>query len=279
LAVTSTNAEQLQFRQIAGWNFPVGQSVTVEPGNVTELTNTYTLAVSWAAPAAITYGTSLGTNQLDAGTVAPQGNYTYTPSAGVVLNAGTNTLSVVFTPSDTVDYGTASSATNVSLVVMPAPLTVTAFGAAWVIGQAFPVFTGAITGLTNDDNITATYSCDASTNSPPGTYAIVPTLVDPNDRQTNYIVTLVNGALTISPAPVTNVTPPMIQSTTQSGGSFTFTWSAAANQNYQIQTTTDLTQTNWTVITSGNTGANTTMTISETIDANGQQFYRVVLMP
>jgi hypothetical protein len=131
----------------------------------------------------------------------------------------------------------------------------------------------------NDDNITATYACGATTNSPPGTYAIVPSLVDPDDRQINYIVTLLNGTLTISPAPVTNVTPPVIQSTTQSAGSFSFTWSAAANQNYEIQTTGDLTQATWSVLTTGNTGANTTMTISEPIDINSGQFYRIVLLP
>jgi hypothetical protein len=279
LAVTSTNAVQLQFNPISGWNLPASQSLAVSAGSITSITNSYTLAISWAAPGVITYGTSLGANQLDAVTVAPQGNYIYTPLAGDVLNAGTHTLSVVFTPTDTLDYGTANASTNVSLVVVPAPLTATAFDATWVIGQPFPVFTGAINGLTNNDNITATYVCNATTNSPPGTYAIMPSLVDPDDRQTNYIVNSVNGTLTISPATVTTVAPPVIQSTMQSGGSFSFTWSAATNQNYQIQATTDLTQGIWTTLTTGNTGANTTMTISETIDANGQQFYRVVLVP
>ena len=34
--------------------------------------------------------------------------------------------------------------------------------------------------------------------SPPGNYPIVPTLIDPNNRQTNYVVTLVNGTLTVT---------------------------------------------------------------------------------
>ena len=50
------------------------------------------------------------------------GSFAYTPASGTVLNAGTHALSVVFTPTDTVDY---SSATNtVSLVVSPSPVTV-----------------------------------------------------------------------------------------------------------------------------------------------------------
>ena len=42
------------------------------------------------------------------------------------------------------------------------------------VGQPNPVFTGAINGVNNGDNITATYSCSASANSPVGTYPIVP---------------------------------------------------------------------------------------------------------
>ena len=78
-------------------------------------------------------------------------------------------------------------------------------------GQANPTFIGAITGITNGDDITASYSSVASTNSPAGTYAIVPSLVDPNNRQTNYTVSIVEGALTIGQATAsilwTNPTP------------------------------------------------------------------------
>jgi len=54
--------------------------------------------------------------------------------------------------------------------------------------------------LTNGDNITATNNCSATSSSPAGTYSIVPSLVDPNDRQTNYNVTLINGTLTVTQA-------------------------------------------------------------------------------
>ena len=109
------------------------------------------------------------------------GSFAYNPTNGAVLNTGTNTLSVIFTPTDTVDYSSVTD--SVSLVVSPAPLTVTAANASRAYGQANPVFTGTITGLTNGDNITATYSCSATTNSPVGTYPIVPSLVDPDNRR------------------------------------------------------------------------------------------------
>jgi hypothetical protein len=153
--------------------------------------------LSWSTPSAVIYGAALGSNQLDATANVP-GSFDYNPSAGTVLDAGTNSLSVIFTPADTVDY---SSATNsVSLVVSPAPLTVTASNASRVYGQANPAFTGTITGLQNGDNITATYSCSATSNSPVGTYAITPTLADPDNRLTNYMVSLSNGTLTVTMA-------------------------------------------------------------------------------
>ena len=61
--------------------------------------------VAWPTPAPIVYGTPLGPMQLDATAVdannaAVPGTFAYTPPAGTVLNAGTQTLSVVFTPTD-----------------------------------------------------------------------------------------------------------------------------------------------------------------------------------
>ena len=80
-------------------------------------------SLTWPKPAAITYGTPLSSAQLDA-TANVSGSFAYTPAIGTVLNTGTNTLTVVFTPTYAVDN---RSVTNtVSLVVTPAPLTVTA---------------------------------------------------------------------------------------------------------------------------------------------------------
>ncbi|MGD0812813.1 MAG: protease pro-enzyme activation domain-containing protein [Verrucomicrobiota bacterium] len=154
-------------------------------------------SLSWAAPAAVSYGTALSSTQLDATANVP-GSFAYSPSAGAVLNAGTNTLSVDFTPTNTAGYSNATD--KVSLVVTRVPLTVTASNASQVYGQPSPVLTGTIIGLQNGDNITATYDSSATTNSAVGTYAITPKLVDPDNRQTNYIVTLSNGTLTVTMA-------------------------------------------------------------------------------
>jgi hypothetical protein len=50
-------------------------------------------------------------------------------------------------------------------------------------------------------------------------------------------------------------------------------------QLYQVQATTDLDQPDWTDLGSAFTATNSTMTTSETIETNAQQFYRIVLLP
>jgi hypothetical protein len=62
-------------------------------------------AINWPSPAAISYGTPLTAAQLDA-TSPVAGSFAYTPLAGTVLNYGSHTLYVTFTPTDTADYTT-----------------------------------------------------------------------------------------------------------------------------------------------------------------------------
>ena len=92
---------------------------------------------------------------------------------------------------------------NGSLTVSPAPLTVTADNATRAFGAPNPTFTGTIVGIKNGDNITATYSTPATTNSPTGTYPIIPALVDPTGKLSNYTVTINNGTLTVTSAILT----------------------------------------------------------------------------
>ena len=86
-------------------------SVT-EPLTISVITPT----ITWSQPAAITYGTALSSTQLDATeTPSTAGTWSYTPSAGAVLGAGSQTLSVTFTPSDTTDYSSASASTTITI--------------------------------------------------------------------------------------------------------------------------------------------------------------------
>jgi formylglycine-generating enzyme required for sulfatase activity len=71
-------------------------------------------SLTWAKPAAITYGTALSVKQLNAKASVP-GLFDYIPAAGVKLPAGTQTLNVTFTPTDSAKY--APTQKSVALVV------------------------------------------------------------------------------------------------------------------------------------------------------------------
>ena len=108
---------------------PVGTDVvtakysgSATSGTVKQVVNKATPTITWAIPAPITYPTALSGAQLDA-TASVAGTLTYSPPSGAVLPAGTQTLSVVFTPSTTTNY--ASTSATVALVVNPRPAIVT----------------------------------------------------------------------------------------------------------------------------------------------------------
>jgi sugar lactone lactonase YvrE len=64
--------------------------------------------ITWTTPAAIPYGTALGGSQLDA-TANIAGKFVYSPAPGKVLTPGSQSLSVTFTPTDHIDYGSAKA--------------------------------------------------------------------------------------------------------------------------------------------------------------------------
>ena len=77
----------------------------------------------WATPADIVFGTPLSGSQLAASTTVP-GTFSYSPVAGTVPGVGSQTLTVNFTPSDTVNYAPAIKSVTVN--VLPANFTITA---------------------------------------------------------------------------------------------------------------------------------------------------------
>lgn len=83
---------------------------------------TTTPTITWNTPADIVYGIRLSGAQLNAvGSVA--GTLTYSPAAGTLLEGGASqTLSVTFTPADTINYDTASA--TVSITVLKATPTI-----------------------------------------------------------------------------------------------------------------------------------------------------------
>ena len=65
-----------------------------------------TPAITWPAPDPIAYGAPLSATQLNAAATAP-GYFAYTPAAGEILEPGVHELSVIFTPTDTLNYTSA----------------------------------------------------------------------------------------------------------------------------------------------------------------------------
>jgi 6-phosphogluconolactonase (cycloisomerase 2 family) len=127
---------------------------------------------------------------------------TYSTTATAASPVGTYPITpALVDPTNKLGNYTITS-TNGTLTVTPAPLSVVAANATRFYGDPNPVFTGTITGIKNADNITATYSSVADPTSAPGTYPIVPALVDPTGKLSNYTVTSTNGVLTVSPAPL-----------------------------------------------------------------------------
>lgn len=170
-----------------GWTLNIRTATTPQTPNVT-----------WPNPAAITYGTPLSTTQLNATADVP-GTFAYTPPVGRVLAAGNGqTLSVTFTPADAAAYETVTSTASIN--VLPAPLSITADDKARRVGAPNPPLTASYSGFVNGDtpanlDTPVSLSTMATPQSPIGTYEIVAS----GATASNYVITHINGALTVSP--------------------------------------------------------------------------------
>ena len=154
--------------------------------------------ITWATPTAITYGTGLSLTQLSA-TANVAGAFEYTPIVGTVLNAGTQTLTAKFTPTDAVNYKGATG--TVQLVVNKAPLTITAEDKTRAYNVSNPVFTAKYAGFVNGDTYqTLTTSVGLTTtatkSSAVGSYPITAS----GAVAANYSISYVAGSLTVTQA-------------------------------------------------------------------------------
>lgn len=73
-----------------------------------------TPTVTWSNPANIIYGAALSGGQLNA-VSSVSGTFSYTPASGTVLGVGNQTLSMVFTPTDTVNYNTVNRSVTLTV--------------------------------------------------------------------------------------------------------------------------------------------------------------------
>ncbi|MEQ1587517.1 MAG: MBG domain-containing protein, partial [Cyclobacteriaceae bacterium] len=160
--------------------------------------NKATPVITWNTPASITYGTALNATQLNANAGIP-GTYNYLPVSGTILNAGSNSLNVEFTPTDASNYNQAIGSVNLN--VQTKELTVTADNKTRVYNSADPVFTITYSGFVNGDgvgqlDVLPTASSTAIALSPVGSYPITPA----GGSDNNYFFTYVDGSLIIDKA-------------------------------------------------------------------------------
>jgi hypothetical protein len=196
---------------------------------LSQVVNKVTPTITWAPPAAISYGTALSATQLDALSSVP-GTFTYTPASGAVLTAGLQTLSVMFTPTDATDYNTTSA--TVSLTVnkttpaitwaTPAsisygtPLSVTQLDASSTVAGSFAYTPASGTVLTvGAQTLSVTLTPTDTTDYNPATATVTLTV--------NRAVLSLTWA---SPAPIaygTALSATQLDATSSVGGTFAYT--------------------------------------------------------
>jgi alpha-tubulin suppressor-like RCC1 family protein len=107
--------------------------------------------ITWPAPVAIAYGVALSTLQLNA-TASVPGTFVFNPAGGAILGVGVSQpLGVTFTPTDSANYSSATTATTI---------TVTSNFASWRVGK----FTTAELADSTRSGPNAVYALDGITN-------------------------------------------------------------------------------------------------------------------
>jgi hypothetical protein len=175
----------------------VAGTLTVTQAPLTVTVNNASRAYGAANPAFT--GTITGLKNGDNITV------TYSTTATPASPVGTYPITVTLVDPAGALVNYSVTTTNGTLTITTATLTAVANNASRLYGDPNPPFTGTLTGVQLGDNITASYSSIAIAASPVGSYPITPVLSDPTNKLGNYSVTLTNGVLTVSAAPLTVV--------------------------------------------------------------------------
>ena len=175
---------------------PNATALTVNKATLTVSANAVS-KIYGASDPVLTYGVSGLKNGEQAGDIL-SGNLSRTAGetvAGGPYSIGQGTL--------VVGNNYAINYTGGSLTITPQPLTVTANNATKTMGTVNPAFSATYSGLVAGDTpATSTgplvFGTTATTSSPVGSYAIIPT---GTSVSSNYTVTYVNGVLTVTRIP------------------------------------------------------------------------------
>jgi FG-GAP-like repeat/Bacterial Ig-like domain (group 3) len=211
--------------------------------------------LTWPTPGAVPVGTALSGVQLDATAsfqVSPlPGTFTYTPAAGTVLTRGPHTLTVLFTPTDTTDFTTATATVQIEIGTVgafsisgdpvfssgdccffsqPTPYTITVNGStAAPTGTVEVVFSGHVvaTGTLNagsGSSSSVTLAVDSSNFIPGNNSVTVRYLGDTNyvPARTTASISLRDPAIGVNPAPLGDNTVTVVPYTFVADGSIAF---------------------------------------------------------
>jgi hypothetical protein len=154
-----------------------------------------TPVITWSAPQPIVYGTALGGAQLNA-TAEVAGWFSYSPSAGTTLAAGTHNLQVTFTATDFTHYTAATK--TVTLVVEPQAPVIT-----W--NNPAPIVYGtALGGLQNNPSasVAGSFAFTPATGAVlnAGNHTLSVTFTP---TSSNYATATATVSLTVAPAATT----------------------------------------------------------------------------
>ncbi len=141
------------------------------------------LAITWAPPQPIVYGTALGSGQLNASS-AIAGTFSYSPAAGTNnLTAGQHTLTATFTPTDSIDYATVTASVPIT-VNIATPVVIWGFPPS--ITDQTPLGPAQLDATSSTPGIFV-YSPGAGTTLQPGPHLLQVTFT-PNDTADYYPV-------------------------------------------------------------------------------------------
>ncbi|NBS14273.1 MAG: hypothetical protein EBT57_05620, partial [Verrucomicrobia bacterium] len=189
-----------------------------------------TPTITWSNPVAITYGTALSSTQLNAASSAA-GGFTYSPTNGTVLPVGTNTLTAIFTATDTNSY--VSPVTNtVSLVVNKATPSITSPPTASAITYGQTLASSTLTG--GEGSVAGSFTFTTPSTAPSAGTANQSVTFTPTDSasynpaSTTVSVTVNKATPSITwstPAPIsfgTTLSATQLNASSSVAGSFTY---------------------------------------------------------
>jgi hypothetical protein len=176
-----------------GSDFRTGNAVGLQVDVTGVIPSTPT--ITWTNPSAIIYGTALSPTQLNAISSVP-GTFAYYPTNGTILNAGTNTLTAVFTPSDIGNYKFTTNTVNAT--VLPATLQVAADAKRKTAGEPDPPLTWRATGWKGTDSASlVTGSLSTTAGNQAGIYSINQGTLSAGP---NYIINFTPASFEVDPA-------------------------------------------------------------------------------